>query len=180
MTFVFVSGDLALDFAGTLKWRRTRPEELLATPADAARWSVESGLLTAPPPLDETELTRLIGLREVVYRLVLASLAGAPWPDADLALLNEAASARPPRVTLTPGGALRIGSAAAVGAAVATAAADLLATLDRTRVRECAGDECTRLFVDRSRAGNRAWCGMEECGNRVKAASYRARRATAR
>ncbi|GAA2338493.1 CGNR zinc finger domain-containing protein [Dactylosporangium salmoneum] len=43
-------------------------------------------------------------------------------------------------------------------------------------MRECAEEACTRLFVDRSRAGNRAWCGMEECGNKAKARSYRARR----
>ncbi|WP_256862954.1 CGNR zinc finger domain-containing protein [Microbispora sp. GKU 823] len=44
------------------------------------------------------------------------------------------------------------------------------------RVRECARPECTRLFVDRSRGGTRHWCGMEECGNRVKAANYRYRK----
>ncbi|GAB2965838.1 hypothetical protein LWP59_22755 [Amycolatopsis acidiphila] len=37
LSFVFVSGNLALDLAGTLKWRRDEPEELLTAPADAAR-----------------------------------------------------------------------------------------------------------------------------------------------
>jgi predicted RNA-binding Zn ribbon-like protein len=46
--------------------------------------------------------------------------------------------------------------------------------------RECERPACTRLFVDRSRGGTRAWCGMAECGNRVKAADYRARKAAAR
>ena len=36
--------------------------------------------------------------------------------------------------------------------------------VSRPAIRECAGEDCTRLFVDRSRAGNRTWCGMDECG----------------
>ena len=173
MTFVFVSGDLTLDFAGTLKWRRSAPEELLATPADAARWAVEAGLLTSALAVSAADLAELVALRESVYRL---ATAGQAWPPRDLRALNAAAAAAPPRVTLTTTGIRRAGDAAAIGAAVAVAAVELLGGPDLSRVRECALPECTRLFVDRSRAGNRAWCGMEECGNRVKAASYRARR----
>lgn len=182
MTFVFVSGDLALDFAGTLKWRRSTPEELLATPADAARWALEAGLLTSVPELSTADLRDLVALREVVYGLATAALAGRPWPARDLRALNAAAAGAPPRVSLTAAGIRRAGDPAAIGAAVAVAAVELLGTVGgpgATAVRECALPECTRLFVDRSRAGNRTWCGMEECGNRVKAAAYRARRGTA-
>ncbi|GAA1527831.1 hypothetical protein GCM10009827_051180 [Dactylosporangium maewongense] len=183
MTFVFVSGDLALDFAGTLKWRRSAaPEELLTGPAEAARWAVAAGVLSTAPRLSTVEFAGLLELREAVYRLAVAGLAGQPWPPADLRALNAAAAAPPPRVTLTAGGVRRAGppsaAGASIGAAVAVAAVELLGSLGSLTVRECALDECTRLFVDRSRAGNRTWCGMEECGNRVKAASYRARRAT--
>ncbi|MFD0523312.1 CGNR zinc finger domain-containing protein [Paractinoplanes durhamensis] len=45
------------------------------------------------------------------------------------------------------------------------------------RLRECERPACTRVFLDRSRAGTRSWCGMAECGNRVKAREYRARKA---
>ncbi|MEV4134847.1 CGNR zinc finger domain-containing protein [Dactylosporangium sp. NPDC049742] len=181
MTFVFVSGDLALDFAGTLKWRRSAaPEELLTGPAEAARWAVAAGVLSTAPRLSTVEFTGLLELREAVYRLAVAGLAGQPWPPADLRALNAAAVAPAPRVTLTAGGVRRAGppsaAGASIGAAVAVAAVELLGSLGSLTVRECALDECTRLFVDRSRAGNRTWCGMEECGNRVKAASYRARR----
>ncbi|MBF8191464.1 CGNR zinc finger domain-containing protein [Nonomuraea sp. K274] len=48
--------------------------------------------------------------------------------------------------------------------------------MGESRVRECARPECTRIFVDRSRGGKRQWCGMEECGNRIKAANYRSRK----
>ncbi|WP_236051610.1 CGNR zinc finger domain-containing protein [Nonomuraea cypriaca] len=58
----------------------------------------------------------------------------------------------------------------------ARSAAELLSEMGESRVRECARPECTRIFVDRSRGGKRQWCGMEECGNRIKAANYRSRK----
>jgi predicted RNA-binding Zn ribbon-like protein len=174
VTFVFVSGDLSLDFAGTLKWRRsTRPEELLSTSDDAARWAVAAGVLSRPPALDADEFGELLALREAVYRMLHPNPDG-PRRPADVRRLNQAAARPGPRPALTAGGVRRTGDASALAAAIAAAAIGLLETAPP--IRECAGDACTRLFVDRSRSGNRLWCGMEECGNRVKAAAYRARR----
>ncbi|WP_433220448.1 CGNR zinc finger domain-containing protein [Dactylosporangium sp. CS-047395] len=173
MTFVFVSGDLALDFAATLKWRRrAEPDELLPAGAEVGRWAVEAGLLTRAPRIGTDEHRELLALREAVYRLLHPS-AAAPRP-ADVRVVNRAAAQPGPTLALTAGGVRRTGDAGAVGAAIAGAALALLES--RPPIRECAGEECTRLFVDRSRAGNRTWCGMDECGNKVKAASYRARR----
>ncbi|MFI7445818.1 CGNR zinc finger domain-containing protein [Nonomuraea indica] len=176
MSFVFVSGNLALDFMGTLKWRRSTPEELLATPADLARWAVEAGVTTEEPAVDAAELRRLRALREAVYRLVTGAMEGRPWPQDDLRVVNEEAGGAPPRVSLSPAGLVRSGDAGAVASSVACSAAELLSELGELRVRECARPECTRVFIDRSRSGNRQWCGMEECGNRIKAASYRSRK----
>ncbi|MET7462910.1 ABATE domain-containing protein [Nonomuraea sp. NPDC005501] len=179
MSFVFVSGDLALDLAGTLKWRRSEPEELLRTPADLARWAVEAGVLTEEPALDVADLRRLRALREAVYRLATHGMQGLPWPGDDLRLVNEEAGGTPARMSLTPSGVARTGDAGAVAADVARSAVRLLGGIDALRVRECGREACTRVFVDRSRAGNRQWCGMEECGNRVKAANYRSRKSRA-
>ncbi|WP_206060976.1 CGNR zinc finger domain-containing protein [Nonomuraea basaltis] len=179
MSFVFVSGNLALDFAGTLKWRRSEPEELLGMPGDLARWAVEAGILTEEPALDAADLRRLRTLREAIYRLVIHSMRGRPWPVDDLALVNEETNGTPARMSLTPSGVVRAGDAGAIASGVARSAAGLLGEIDGLRIRECAGAECTRIFIDRSRAGNRQWCGMEECGNRVKAANYRSRKSMA-
>jgi predicted RNA-binding Zn ribbon-like protein len=46
-------------------------------------------------------------------------------------------------------------------------------------LKECGNPECTRIYIDRSRGMCRQWCGMESCGNKIKAAAYRARRKTA-
>ncbi|MFG1705087.1 CGNR zinc finger domain-containing protein [Nonomuraea sp. M3C6] len=179
MSFVFVSGNLALDFIGTLKWRRSEPEELLATPADLGRWAVEAGVTTEEPAVGAADLRRLRTLREAVYRLVTQAMEGRPWPEDDLRIVNEEAAGAPPRVRLTSKGLVRSGDAGAVAAGVAHSAAELLGELGELRIRECALEDCTRIFIDRSRGGNRQWCGMEECGNRVKVANYRSRKSRA-
>jgi predicted RNA-binding Zn ribbon-like protein len=38
-------------------------------------------------------------------------------------------------------------------------------------VRECEGQECTLLFLDRSRGQVRRWCSTASCGNRAKQAA---------
>jgi predicted RNA-binding Zn ribbon-like protein len=59
--------------------------------------------------------------------------------------------------------------------AVALSAAELL-TSDRVdRVRECASETCSWLFLDGSRNRRRKWCDMASCGNRAKARRYYAR-----
>ncbi|MFB9475959.1 CGNR zinc finger domain-containing protein [Nonomuraea salmonea] len=176
MGFVFVSGNLALDFAGTLKWRRSDQDELLATPADLSRWAVEAGVTTEPPPVGDADLRRLRTLREAIYRLVIEGMNDRPWPEDDLHVVNKEAAGAPPGLRLTPAGLVRTGDPTALAAAVSRSAAELLAEQGRLRVKECAFDDCTRLFIDRSRGGNRQWCGMEECGNRVKVANYRSRK----
>ncbi|GAB7042208.1 MULTISPECIES: CGNR zinc finger domain-containing protein [Catenuloplanes] len=183
MEFVFIGGNLALDLLGTLKWRRTEPLEGLRTPDDAARWAVEAGLVTVPPALTPADVEALRALRESVYRLVEAVRVGTPIPPADRAAVNAAAAG--PRVLVSLAGldARRTGAAAAIGAEVAVAAITLVADLHAGRgphLRECERQDCTRLFLDRSRGRTRTWCGMSECGNRVKAAGYRARKAAVR
>jgi predicted RNA-binding Zn ribbon-like protein len=43
------------------------------------------------------------------------------------------------------------------------------------RIRICASDTCQWVFYDASRTSRRRWCDMATCGNRAKAARYRAR-----
>ncbi len=170
MKFAFVSGNLALDLAGTLKWRRDSPEELLATSDDLADWTVAAGVLTDRPEVTASDLPSMLELREAVYRLVTDTAK-----PGDLDLLNTHAAAPAPTVCVTENSVTRKGNVESVGWAVAWALADLRS--ERPPMRECGRPECTRIFVDRSRTANRRWCGMQECGNRFKAAAYRARKA---
>jgi predicted RNA-binding Zn ribbon-like protein len=52
--------------------------------------------------------------------------------------------------------------------AIARDAIDLVAGPHAERIRECAADDCSLIFVDLSRPGQRRWCSMERCGNRAK------------
>jgi predicted RNA-binding Zn ribbon-like protein len=58
---------------------------------------------------------------------------------------------------------------------VACAAFDLLSGAEAGRLRQCAGADCRRLFLDRSKNGSRRWCAMSDCGNLAKARRHRAR-----
>ncbi|GAB2965842.1 CGNR zinc finger domain-containing protein [Amycolatopsis acidiphila] len=127
----------------------------------------------------ENDFAWLCEFRETTYRLFSATLAGLRRAPEDVEALNAWAQAQPPRYELTPKGLSPTGGARAIAGEVARSAADLLSRTGQVRVRECEGERCTRIFVDASRAGNRRWCGMDECGNRVKAAHYRARKSQA-
>jgi hypothetical protein len=56
MTFVYVSGRQCLDFAGTLKHRRSAREELLTEPDRLSEWAVQAGLLDADITVTEDKV----------------------------------------------------------------------------------------------------------------------------
>jgi predicted RNA-binding Zn ribbon-like protein len=180
MPFTFVSGNLALDFAGTMQHRDTAPTELLSSPALLREWWTAAGLVDQPPEVSEAEFADALAVREAVYRLALAAASDGERSQADIDLLNRAAAAPPVTALLTRDGVRRTGPAGAVVASIARDAIGLLGGLDAARIRECEDPPCTRLFIDVSRAGSRRWCDMSGCGNRAKAAGFRARRTAAR
>jgi predicted RNA-binding Zn ribbon-like protein len=177
---VFVCDNPALDFAATLRARRSRRFEMFAAPDRLDAWYVESGLVDAVAPrCTPADVEHAKAVREAVYALVQARRRGEPYPEAELAAVNAAAlhPAAAPRLTAegrrteaTPEGALSL---------VARQAVELLAGPDVPLLKECGNPECTRVYVDRSRGMRRHWCGMESCGNKIKAAAYRARRKSA-
>jgi predicted RNA-binding Zn ribbon-like protein len=58
---------------------------------------------------------------------------------------------------------------------IAQAIAELVCTEDFTHIKACEGDNCTLLFLDRTRRHARRWCRMAVCGNRAKQAAHRDR-----
>jgi predicted RNA-binding Zn ribbon-like protein len=179
--FAFVSGNPALDYVGTLKWRRTEPLETLLAVPDLCEWLRRAGVLTEVTAADETSLDQARALREAVYDVITAQRSGTPWPADAVAELNAAAARPGPRLVLdaATGRAQRLGDVSAGMAALARAAIELVTGPDAALLKECARSACTRVFLDQSRGGRRTWCGMDECGNRVKAAAYRARKRAA-
>jgi predicted RNA-binding Zn ribbon-like protein len=180
MTFVFVSGRPSLDLLGTLKWRRSDATDEQLTDAGRVReWAVAAGLVDALPVVD-TDLAATLRLREAMYRIVTARLSGAALRPADVAVLNAHARREPVVARLRADGRVRRrASTDQLLAALARDLLDLLAGEELGRVRECSSPDCTRLYVDNSRSGNRRWCGMAECGNRAKVAAFRQRHRSA-
>jgi predicted RNA-binding Zn ribbon-like protein len=180
MKFVYVSGRPCLDFAGTLKHRRTLREELLTEPDRLSAWAVQAGLVDAAVAVTEDDLAAAIELREAIYRVVTARLEDRPFDVADVDLINDRASQ--PRLTPrldAAGSTSRDGTASQLLATLAADMLDLLASADIDNVKGCAHENCTRLYLDASRAKNRHWCGMGTCGNKVKVQAFRARQRAA-
>jgi predicted RNA-binding Zn ribbon-like protein len=194
-TFDLVAGATCLDFTNTVGGRRDGDaREHLLTYADLVRWGQQAGLIgvegagrltalaRAQPDDAEAVLRRAVALREALYRIFMARLAGADPAAADLAVLNaELAQAHRHMVlaaTADGFGWQWAGDEGALDAVlwpVARSAADLLLAPACESVRQCASETCGWLFIDATRNHSRHWCDMRSCGNRAKVRRHRAR-----
>jgi predicted RNA-binding Zn ribbon-like protein len=174
--FEFVADRPVLDFVATVAERTSAREEKLRNPADLAEWVTQSGIVDHPPTITTRQLERAKQLREALFGLLSAMIDGSQPPPADRDLVNVAASRPGPTLQLSSNGEVsRHGDIDAVLAVLAQDCVDLFDSADRQALRWCADSSCTRPFIDRSRGHRRRWCGMKGCGDRAKAAAYRAR-----
>jgi len=199
-----VGGDPCLDFVNTVGGRSTRVAgstsgvvaDKLAGYLDLLAWGRHTGQLSEAgarglamqaerrPREAAALVVRARALREAVYRLLLGALTDDRRPDpADLEILNAELAVARGQQRLAPGaGRLRWEWVQAgerldsVLWPVSRAAAALLTSDDLSRLRQCAGDGCGWLFLDRSRNRSRQWCTMQDCGNVSKARRFRQRR----
>ncbi|MGW6962348.1 CGNR zinc finger domain-containing protein [Streptomyces chartreusis] len=175
----FVCGSPPLDFAATLRARRSVRFEMFASPDRLDAWYVESGLVDRIEPCGQDDVEQAVSVREAIYALVTARRQGQKYDTGALRVLNSAAR-RPPAVPqLTAAGRHTEATPEQALSSVARLAVELLAGADVPLLKECGNPECTRVYIDRSRGMRRQWCGMESCGNKIKAAAYRARKRSA-
>lgn len=167
MSFAFVSGDPSLDLAATVLSRRGSPVDL--------RWLDECAALPSGIAVDPDGFAAARSLREALYRLALDRVLGRQFDSRALEIVTDTAATPPLTARLTGTGVRRSGDLRAALSEVARGGIALLADPHAT-LKECGRPGCTRIYLDRSRGARRRWCGMAECGNRVKAAAYRARR----
>ncbi|RLQ85332.1 CGNR zinc finger domain-containing protein [Mycetocola zhadangensis] len=181
----FDTSSLALDFAYTGPVSsdvssEDSESETFTGPADLTAW-----LSNRLPSVAATgrDLQDALMLRGSIARLALAASA-AREPDAhDIDLLNLYAATPdiPPRLS---GGTVQAGrTAPRTAQALSTVARDAVSLLSGEtlgRIRECDADDCSLIYLDTSRAGNRRWCSMQRCGNRHKVRAHRAREAATR
>ena len=147
-------------------------------------WLVSRGLVDAAPEKErlEGELPAFLHLRELTRSVAGRLDAGEEPTRTQVAALNRVMrdgmhyhalhlGADGASFATTPVGDELAHARSAVGGSLA----HYLADHDASRVRVCADETCTWLFVDRSPAGRRRWCDMRTCGNRAKVARHRAR-----
>lgn len=175
VAFAFVSGNPALDLTGTVASRRDEPIDVLAGPADLERWVAECDELPDGVTADFATFESALSLREALYQLALDRVLDRRFDPGSLDIVNDTAAGPVLTRTLSDTGLHMSGDLPAVLAHLARSGIAVLA-YPHARLKECGRTGCTRIYLDRSRGARRTWCGMDECGNRVKAAAYRARR----
>ncbi|MER5740524.1 CGNR zinc finger domain-containing protein [Streptomyces sp. NPDC002262] len=179
VAYRFDPGALCLELLTTGGPGPYRRYEALYEPADLAAWADRSRL-TPTPVLDvsEEEVAEMRGLRDALFRVVIAHTRGEPHPPRDLEVLNEAAARPAMAPAITPTGKRQWAGTPTgthLAATVARDAVELLTGPFAHRIRTCAAEDCHLVYVDASRPGNRRWCSMEHCGNRHKVRALRAR-----
>jgi predicted RNA-binding Zn ribbon-like protein len=176
-TFRFDPGVFCLEFALTGGEGYRAAYETLHTPDDLRRW-IQAAFGTRVQRVTDANLAEAKRLREAIWRCADARVEGRPPPRGEVGGINRAAAGPPPApridgtdrrawaTPVTPSQAL---------SAVARDAVDLFGGALARRIRRCAGERCTLVFVDTSRAGRRRWCSMDRCGNRAKVRAFRTR-----
>ncbi|HEY1742137.1 MAG TPA: ABATE domain-containing protein [Granulicella sp.] len=181
-SFRFRGGCPSLNLVATVGWRSAaKPVERFRSAGDLADWLLAEQLVAVRPKVMPDELTSARRLREVIYRLVMATMKHQlPNPN-DIALINRWSHIPEPVLTLKlEDGLLHLQEETlqptkAALSVIARDAICLLGSKSILRVKECARPDCTLLFVDASRSGRRRWCSMDACGNRSKTVQYRRR-----
>jgi predicted RNA-binding Zn ribbon-like protein len=194
--FELTGGALCLDFVNTKGDRPTvEPRELLLSYQDLVLWGVQAGAIPdtvarrlgpaarADAAVAHRALEHARQVREALFPIFSAVAAGRTAPAAAAASLNAAL----PRALAARRLELGAGSPSWVWVEtsppdldrvlwpVVVSAAELLTSSELDRVRECPGERCAWLFLDRSRNRSRRWCDMSVCGNRSKARRHHAR-----
>jgi predicted RNA-binding Zn ribbon-like protein len=188
--WVWDGGRPSLDLLNTVRDRASRaPRETLRSPSDLATWLREASLLDEADGPGEEDLNAARRLRAAIDVLTFpprraARTRGArtapPFTaSAAVAVVNAMAAHAPggPRLALDDDGRpVAVPPQPSVTAALGRIALDAIELIGgRELLRVCAADDCGIRFVDRSPSGNRQWCSMRRCGNRVKARRHYAR-----
>ena len=168
------------DFVNTLEIDGPARNEGLDSPAAAARWLGEHGLMEAGAELGDDDRDLVVRVREDLRALLLAN-NGEPLDDDSIVRLNEVAARASLSVRFTgPGDAHLASTAQGIDGALGRILAIVFTAMgDGTweRLKACRNEDCTWVFYDASKNLSATWCSMRVCGNRMKARAYRRRRA---
>jgi predicted RNA-binding Zn ribbon-like protein len=203
--FKLIAGHPSLEFVNTLSgYIRVKDEKgdfkysiygnRLEDYLDLASWACKVEILDderarrllkaaeKQPSEAKAVVTRSIKLRGVLYRIFMAAIDDRPPDEKDLAALNRELliALKHEEISYSENSFSwnrkdDENSLDCILWEVSRLAAELLTSDLLQKVRECVGETCGWLFLDRSRSGNRHWCDMKDCGNLAKVRRFRAR-----
>jgi predicted RNA-binding Zn ribbon-like protein len=192
-----IAGEICLDFANSVEWHASdEPRETLNSYENLVSWCRRAGLLDDSgaktllreshkhPRRAQAVLKRVITLREVIYRLILATVNEQALNPSDLDTFNRSLQGILSQLRVVPEGGhfdwywvgIERDLDGMLGPILGSAAA-LLTSDQLGRIGVCADDRgCGWLFLDTSKNRSRKWCQMRDCGNRAKARRHYRRR----
>jgi predicted RNA-binding Zn ribbon-like protein len=184
---LFIADHLALDFVNTA-FGTTHPVEILSNDLAVYHWLIEAGIevesMARPALKSEGELlSDALELRAIAYELIVSYKNGKEADPRELnSFLSRGSSYYQIELNDKQNWVLKTHrhhlSVKDFLTPIAEAIADLIANVDFSLVRQCECPDCTLWFYDSTKSHKRRWCDMAICGNRMKAAAYRARKKT--
>lgn len=193
----FVSDHMALDFLSTRTAPWGKEIEWLSSGTDLLDWleaaeaisGDQKKALSAQFSTAELEAAchSARSLREW-FRGFISSYAGNELTEFDLAELQPinqilAQSSQYSQVSFTGEGShvqlttfIHWRSHVDLLLPVANAIADLVCNQNFKYIKNCEGPTCNLFYLDETKNHTRRWCTMSVCGNRAKAAAFRARK----
>lgn len=165
------------DFLNTLSIQRGTDD--LAEPGSYRRWLASTGLGT--PDISERGQRRAAAIRDGL-RAVVATHSKPVASDVELAQTRAGIEQLPLRLIVRDDGSMALVPATLdvednVLAELLCVVAEATVRGTWQRVKLCQRSTCRWVFYDASPARSAAWCTMQVCGARHKAAAYRRRQA---
>ncbi len=187
--FIWLANWLVIDFINTSPGSELHPADNLPDAHAFKRWLIAGKVKGADSIVLENEdrdrcWSFALAYRALLRKGVAALVAGKALPNALVPKTNMLL-AEPDNADrlVEENGVFRLSTAPKFQSPrtlmipVARSFASLLTEADRKRLRECKNPACGLYFYDTSKSGTRAWCSLERCGNRLRIAAFRKKRA---
>jgi predicted RNA-binding Zn ribbon-like protein len=155
-------------------------DEIPASPEMFRTFLVERGLLEPEERFGDAERETAIALSEAMHARVRA-ITGEPLTPEQIDRIDQIAQSAGLHPHFQANGPVIVPEAGGVkGAFGQLLAIAFHAELDGRweHLKECADEDCTSVFFDRSKNHSGRWCSMQSCGNRNKVRAWRERQKT--
>ncbi|PUA27499.1 MAG: hypothetical protein B0W54_13080 [Cellvibrio sp. 79] len=182
--FVYIAGNIALDFCNTETKSRGETIELLNSVTDLKLWAEGAGLGLTNHKVLKKDLDNALDLRQAIKGLLAARLAHEDPRQSDIDTLNQYLVFPVAEQELKyTGGSFFIKknvqqTIELLFAQIAQSATEVLLDGQKYTLKQCANPACILYFLDKSKTQQRKWCSMVICGNRLKVSNHHKRHKT--